>query len=401
MLLTLNIVLGLITLMWLWSAISGVRAIRSMPGPVALGDLAEDELDGVFVSIVVAARDEAGRIEETIERALAQEGVRFEVIAVDDRSTDGTGESLDALASANPALRVEHVKELPKGWLGKCHALHRGVARAQGDWLLFLDADTHLEPGALAGSLAVALREGAPHVTLLPTVVKPNFFGQAALGSFMAQMNDRAMKVNRDHPRLFMGIGAFNLINRETYNKFGGHERLRLQVVDDMVLGLCVRKIGGTTRALLGLEAAEIEYGSDLRSVIRLFDKKGYAAINFNDALLLGASVMILVVIGGSLLGPALAITLGAWAGWLAFGAFALASAPAVVLSARTGGSRGAAALTPLGFAVIWLAFVRSAVLTRMRGGIVWRETFYSLKELKAARLSWRVKVPLPVMEDE
>ena len=400
MLLALNIALLLIAALWLWLAISGGRALGRMPRPAALSDIGEGELDGVSVSIIVAARDEAGRIEETVERALKQEGVRVEVIAVDDRSTDGTGESLELLAEANSALHVVHVEDLPDRWLGKCHALHRGSERAGGDWLLFLDADTHLEPGAVAGSLAVALRERVAHVTMLPDVVRPSFWGQAALGSFMAGMSDRAMKVNRDHPRLFMGVGAFNLIRRDAYDEIGGHQRLRLQVIDDMVLGLCVRKIGGKTRTLDGLDAAQIEYGADLPSVIRLFEKNGYAAINYNDALLAGATVVMVAVVGGALFGPVIALTTGAWAGWVAFGAFAISSAPAVRLSRRAKASLGAAMLTPLGFPLVWYAFLRSAALTRRRGGIVWRETFYSLKELKAARLSWRIGVGLPKLEE-
>ena len=399
MALALNIVLGLIAVMWLWYTVCGVRAIRAMPGPVAPADIGAGELDGALVSVIVAARDEAGRVEETVGRALAQEGVRIEVIAVDDRSTDGTGVSLDAMAAANPALRVEHVEELPAGWLGKCHALHRGAALTRGGWLLFLDADTHLAAGTVAGALAVALREGVEHVTLLPDIVKPTFWGQVALGSFLGQMNDRAMKVNRDHPRLFMGVGAFNLIRRETYQEIGGHERLRLQVIDDMVLGLCVRKIGGRTRTLMGLDAAQIEYGSDLPSVIRLFEKNGYAAINYSDGLLVAFTIIVVVNLGGALLGPALALTTGAWAGWIAFAALAVSSAPVVLLGRRVGGNVLAGLLTPLGFLLVWYAFLRSAFLTRRRGGIVWRETFYSLEELKAARLSWRVKTPLPGME--
>lgn len=400
MLIALNIALGLIGLVWLVTAIGSIRAVLRLPEPVALDLLVAGELENEFVSIIIAARDEAGRIEETVRCALAQEGVRFEVIAVDDRSTDGTGESLDAMARQFPALRVEHVTALPEGWLGKCHALHRGSEIAQGGWLLLLDADTHLAPGAVAGAVAQGLRNGAEHVTMLPGLVLPMFWGQVALGSFWVQMSDRARKVNRDHPRLFMGVGAFNMIRRETYQAIGGHERLRLQVIDDMVLGLCVRKVGASTRVLLGMDAVQVEYGSSLRSVIGLFEKNGFAAINYSMILLLAITPLIVVMVGGALAGPALALWLGAWVGWLAFAAFALSAAPAVIAARHQGGSVAAALLTPIGHFFFLYAIVRSTALTWRRGGIVWRETFYSLGELKAARLSWRVGVGLPVMRD-
>jgi len=244
MLIALQVVLALIAAVWFLTMLGNLHAVFRLPGPVPLGSIGDGELDGRLVSVIVAARDEAGRVEETVRRALAQEGVRVEVIAVDDRSTDGTGESLDALAAEHPALRVVHIESLPEGWLGKCHALHRGAEIATGDWLLFLDADTHLTPGAVAGSLAVGLRERVAHVTLLPGLLLPSFWGQVAMGSFWVQMGSRAMKVNKSRPMAFMGVGAFNLIARDTYRAFGGHERLRLQVVDDITLGLCVRKIG-------------------------------------------------------------------------------------------------------------------------------------------------------------
>ena len=399
MIIALNAVLLLVSAMWLMQTAGGLRATRSMPKPIEPDEIEEHELDDVFVSIIVAARDEVGRVEETVVRALAQEGVRCEVIAVDDRSTDGTGESLDALAATNPSLHVEHVEELPDGWLGKCHALHRGSIRAQGDWLLFLDADTHLEPHAVAGALAAALRDNADHVTLLPDLIKLTFWGQVAMGSFMSQMGDRAMKVNRDHPRLFMGIGAFNLVRRDTYDDFGGHERLRLQVVDDMVLGLCVRKIGGRTRSLDGLEAAQIEYGSDLPSMIRLFEKNGYAALNYNDLFIVAMPILVLIVVGGALVGPVLALLLNAWAGWIAFIALALSALPVLTMHTRAGWSALAMLLTPIGHVFFLFAILRSTFITKRRGGITWRETFYPLKDLKAARLSWRVGVRLPEME--
>ncbi|MCB9838811.1 MAG: glycosyltransferase [Phycisphaeraceae bacterium] len=398
MLIALQIALLVIAALWIVMAIGAMRALRTLPRPVRLGAIGEGELAGRLVSVIIAARDEAGRIEETVRRALAQEGVAIEVIAVDDRSQDGTGESLDAMAGSDDRLRVVHITELPDGWLGKCHALHEGSRAARGDWLCFLDADTHLAANAVAGSLAVAIRAQVEHVTLLPDLVKPSFWGQVALGSFWTQMSDRARKVNNDHRNLFMGVGAFNMIERSTYDAFGGHGRLRLQVIDDMVLGLCVRKIGARTRVVLGPEVAEIEYGHDLPSATRLFEKNGYAALNYNPWLLALLTVVAPVMVVVPLLGPVWALALGAWAGWAALAGIALSAVPAVRMARSQGGSPLAAAITPIGHLFFLYAIVRSYVLTRRRGGIVWRETFYPLNELKAARLSWRVKEALPGM---
>lgn len=96
---------------------------------------------GPKLSVLVPARDEAKSIEQSVRSLLNQDYPDLNVIAVDDRSTDGTGETLDALAARYPDLEVIHVRELPSGWLGKTHALHLGAYWAGGEWLVFTDAD--------------------------------------------------------------------------------------------------------------------------------------------------------------------------------------------------------------------------------------------------------------------
>ncbi|NIP78703.1 MAG: glycosyltransferase, partial [Gemmatimonadetes bacterium] len=103
---------------------------------------------GPRVTVVVAARDEAGHIAPTVHSLLAQDYPDLEVVAVDDRSTDGTGRILDRLAARQPRLRVLHIDTLPPDWLGKNHALHRGAELASGELLLFTDADVVMRPDA-------------------------------------------------------------------------------------------------------------------------------------------------------------------------------------------------------------------------------------------------------------
>ena len=122
-------------------------------------------------SVVIAARDEAARIEQTIRHLIAQRGVEIEVIVVDDRSADGTSEILGRLAKEDARVQVKRVDVLPEGWLGKCHACHVGVSAATGDWILFTDADCWLKPEVIARALLVAERDGADHITMSPGTV--------------------------------------------------------------------------------------------------------------------------------------------------------------------------------------------------------------------------------------
>ena len=132
------------------------------------------------LSIVVPARDEAASIGRALGSLLAQDYPDLEVIAVDDRSADGTGDVLREVAAREPRLAVLRVDDLPAGWLGKNHALWRGAQRSSGQWLLFTDADVVFAPGALRRALAYAVDQGLDHLTLAPrlmtTTIELNIF---------------------------------------------------------------------------------------------------------------------------------------------------------------------------------------------------------------------------------
>jgi cellulose synthase/poly-beta-1,6-N-acetylglucosamine synthase-like glycosyltransferase len=108
------------------------------------------------VSILIPAKDEAKQIERCVMSVLRQDYPNFEVIVIDDRSSDGTGEILDALAAREAHLKVLHLSAgaLPGGWGGKSFALHNGLQRADGEWLLFVDADVTLESDVLSATIA-------------------------------------------------------------------------------------------------------------------------------------------------------------------------------------------------------------------------------------------------------
>ena len=124
--------------------------------------------------MVIAARDEEARIEQTIRHLLAQRDVDAEFIVVDDRSTDRTSEILRRLAKEDPRIQVKRVDVLPEGWLGKCNACHIGAGAATGDWILFTDGDCWLKPDVMARALRVAQRDGVEHITLVSGLAPGN-----------------------------------------------------------------------------------------------------------------------------------------------------------------------------------------------------------------------------------
>jgi hypothetical protein len=153
--------LAVVTLvLWIGVAASiavGVRSIRFLRD-IPLPGIA-DRLPRL--SVVIAARDEAAAVEQALSSVLLQQYPDFEVVVVDDRSTDGTGAILDRMAEREPRLRVVHVDAVPAGWLGKNHALHLGAQGATGELILFTDADVapqrgrhRVHPAGLAGEPA-------------------------------------------------------------------------------------------------------------------------------------------------------------------------------------------------------------------------------------------------------
>ena len=203
------------------------------------------------VSVIVPARDEERNIRRCVESLLAQDYSNFEVVVVDDASTDATPAILDQLRQTPLGcrrLRVVRVEHLPAGWAGKPHALHTGAQVASGEWLLFTDADTDHTPSALRSAMTRALAESADLFTIGTTQELPDFWSRvlmpiAYMGiSFMYP----PMLVNSRRSRVAIANGQYLLIRHATYDRLGGYDtdELRGTVVDDLALARVVKRSG-------------------------------------------------------------------------------------------------------------------------------------------------------------
>ena len=334
------------------------------------------------VSVIVPARDEADTIETSVRRLLAQRGAAIEVIVVSDRSVDATPAIVARLAGEDPRVRLVEVSTLPERWLGKTHALHLGSQAATGDWLLFTDADCLLRPDVIARALRVAARDGVEHVALTPAPITATVGGYAWHYVFLAGLADWFARANRDLPGGYVGFGAFNMVRASTHRAFGGHEPLRLTILDDVRLGLLVRRAGGRCRAFLGGEDVRCHWGTTLGQGIRLTEKNYFAAAHYRGGVV-GFLVVVIVL-----------LWVGVWPRWpRARCSGWWPAAPAGCSPCPPSSSRGGC--TGRSPAHSWrrsstlaaYAIVRSAVLTLRRGGVRWRDTFYPLAELRAGDL--------------
>ncbi len=250
-----------------------------------------------FVSVIVPARDEERSIEATVRALLAQDYPAFEVIVVNDRSTDATGAILASIA--DPRLIVVDNEEPPPGWLGKPWALHHGSRRARGELLLFVDADILYTPPALRAVVGEIERSGVTMLGLFPHLEMHGFWENVAMPNLPmlgftvlpTWLGDRLAVTT-----LAIGGGTGNLIRRVDYESIGGHEALQAAVIDDIGLARHVRRSGRHTELVRAEDLVSVRMYHGFAEVVRGFTKNAFATIDRRYvAGILGLLVSVLV----------------------------------------------------------------------------------------------------------
>lgn len=361
-----------------------LHLIRHREGAPFLALLPDDAPEGGWpaLAVVFAARDEAGMVEIACRSILGQDYPNLEVVAVDDRSVDGTGAILDAIDRTEDRLRVVHVDRLPDGWLGKTHALQLASAATEARWILFTDGDVVLAPGALKRAVGFAERERADHVTVGPDVPTESVGERLFLALFgiLFSMNSPIGRVADMRSKAYAGIGAFNLVRLEAFRAIGGFGHLALSVDDDMRLGQALKFAGYWPRFLMGRGAVSVRWQVGLGGMIRGLEKNFFAALGFS----LGRSAIAAVGIAAVGIGPFLGLGVGpTWVKIICGLGVAAIAATLGGSSRQSGVAWYYAALMPFATITLLASLGRSVALTLLRRGVVWRGHHYPLGELK------------------
>lgn len=359
-----------------------------------LGDV---EWSGVVklpsISVIVAARNEERHIELALRSLLALDYPGLEIVVVDDRSTDRTGEILDRMANSlaapglsSTALRVVHLQDLPPGWIGKNHALYCGAREATGEWILFTDADIVMDPSVLRRAVAYLQHEELDHLAILFRIVMPSWLLEVFAVTFSLYFiaHFKPWRVRDPRSSAHIGVGGFNLLRAATYRQIGTHQAIAMRPDDDMKLGKLVKKHGFSQDVLLAPDLIYVPWYSSLRELLTGLEKNAFAGVDYNVLVVVVSSLAILVLH----VFPFIAVFLTA--GWTRalFGAVIVCLWSIAYFTARQGGLRVAAVWgLPLG--VMLLAYIqwRTMLLNLWQGGIRWRDTFYPLTELRANRV--------------
>ncbi len=385
------------TFHWIAGSILAVawfsRIVDAAFGMPSVADIARPEWDRrpatlggeARISIIVPARNEQEDIRETLGQLLALDYSNYEVIAVNDRSTDRSGQIMDEVAASSQAhgrLKVIHISELPAGWLGKTHAMWMAGQQASGDWLLFTDADVLFKPDSLRRALAYAEAERADHVVLFPRMIMKRASEKMMIAFFQALFvfGHRPWKVADPRARDHMGVGAFNLVRRSVYDAVGTYRALRMEVLDDMKLGKVIKNAGFAQRNVFGEDLISLHWAQGAFGIVDNLTKNFFAVLSFQWL----RTVVSIVGLGFLNLGPFLGI-------WLAQGwarlpyAIALASLFAIYygMSVRSAIPQYCFFLHPVSTSLFMYILLLSMIHTLSNDGIVWRGTKYPLEELR------------------
>jgi glycosyltransferase involved in cell wall biosynthesis len=391
----LNLLGGMLSLGWSTLAADYFLGERHTKTVEELPPFGADEA-APALSVIVPACNEEEKLPAAFRSLLACEYPGpFEIVAIDDRSTDGTPALLDALAAEGEARGVPvsalHLTELPPGWLGKTHALFHGARRASGEYLLFTDADVIFHPSALSRVLRYAEANRLDHLTVLARFdlrgFREHLFGFCFSALFVLRF--RPWRVRKPGTAQYMGIGAFNLVRRDAYDALGTHRAIALEVADDMELGRRVKQAGFRSEVEGSREMISVRWQEGLSGLMGGLIKNAYAGMHYSPVTLLASAGLVAYTV----LWPTVellttrnhfrrvchAVSLGAF--------LAMAAAHA----RRTGIPVGYAFTLPFSTLLLLYVMFRSAYLAEKNGGITWRGTFYPLDELRA-----RAVPPLP-----
>ena len=322
------------------------------------------------VSVIVPARNEEASLGACLESLVSQSGVAFEILVVDDGSTDRT----HAIAESFPGVRVLEPLPLPPGWVGKNNALVAGVRAARGPWLLFTDADTVHLSGSLARAIADARQHSAAVLSYSPQQELHGFWERAVMPVIFAELaaTYRPAQVSDPKSPAAAANGQYLLISREAYDAVGGHIAIATTLLEDVALARAVktsgRKIyfrfgGDAVRARMYRSFAQLREGWS-KNLVLLFPDAGRLALWRILEFVLNVLSLILLVI---------AIRAGLWWHALLYLAVPVAT---VMRVARAHFSWGSNLLAIFGLPLFSYLLLRSRLLHK-RGRVSWKGRSY------------------------
>ncbi len=385
---------GLVIVYWLHNQYHLDIIVERTPPP----------LDPPLISVCIPARNEERNIRKCVEAVLNQDYPNFEIIVLEDRSTDATSEILrdltlesDSLLSKMkeqaPSLQIISGSDLPTGWAGKPHALYQASAVTRSDWLCFIDADTFLTPQAISSCYNKAIETQADMFTIMTFQILGSFWEKTIMPLVMTALSVgfSPRKVNDPNTKDAIANGQFILIKRSVYDAIGGHESVKGQIVEDKAISEQVKWNGHRLIVADGMEVAKTRMYTSLPEMWEGWTKNIYLGLRDQAGLLwLGVFGAFLALVTSIFL-PIWPLLGMIWysndGGWMAMAVIAQALllwAYLVFARARVASkmeiSPWYAFTTPLGAAVFGGMMFTSAWKVVSRRGVTWKGRTYGTR---------------------
>ena len=380
---TILFLLALIIIYWIHNQYHLDIVVTPVPAPTSVPK----------VSVCIPARNEETNIRRCVEAVLRQDYPNFEIIVLDDRSTDSTLTLLKEIASRDSRLLPISGSDLPEGWAGKPHALYQASAVAKGEWLCFVDADTFLAPNALSAVYAKATETQADLFTVMTKQILGSFWERTVMPLVMTALSVgfSPRKVNDPSRRDAVANGQFIFIKRSIYDLIGGHERIKDQIVEDKALSENVKWNGHRLVVANGMQLVSTRMYTSLETMWEGWTKNIYLGLRDHPSLLLlgafGATLALLAALFlpvWPLLGLGWYFNDGGWMAWAVILEALLVWGYLVYIRARIAQEmeipRWYAWTTPLGAGVFAAMMLTSAWKVISGQGVTWRGRNYKPK---------------------
>lgn len=346
------------------------------------------------ISLLVPARNEGAQLEAALRSKLALDYPELEVVLINDRSTDDTGAIAQRLAAEHPRLKVVTIDALAPGWLGKVHALARGVEASTGEWLLFSDADIFYRPDMLRRAMHHCLDQRLDFLAALPRFLPRSFVLDAALADSLrlVLIATQADRIADPTSNAAIGAGIFGLVRRAAYDATAGFEWLRMEVGDDIAFGQMMKDSGARCGAVDASRSLSLTMYHSIGGLVHGVGKAANAPSGYRLVPHLVASSVALAIPAVPWVALALGLAAGdAWSAAAGAAAAALQLGSAIAGAVAYGMSPVPALFSPLAGLMVAGIIGVTGLRNQLRGSLSWRDTHYSFAELRAGQ---RIRAP-------
>jgi glycosyltransferase involved in cell wall biosynthesis len=385
----LSIILGGIFGLWIYFLLFMIKSFRFAPH---LESFKRTEFKAPLVSVILPARNEEKYIGRCLETLLAQDYPNFQIVAINDSSTDRTGQIIQEYSSKDQRVVYVSAPAKPEGWAGKNWACYQGYLRSEGDLFLFTDADTEHASNTMSLAVEHMQSEGLDALTAVPHLICNDFWTKITLPSLSTFLHTRfsPLRVNDPSAKTGYFFGSFFVIKRTTYEAVGTHKGVREELVEDGALGGRVKSSNFKMKMVRGERYIDAIWARDLETLWQGLKRLMVPIYSQdrNGAILMTLAVFfILLVPFITIPYSAIAILSTPEISAVVLAAIQIASVAIILLTTAIQCAWGVhespsyALASPLSGAIVSIGFLSAIIDARNSRSVIWRGRKYSVSQ--------------------